>query len=254
MEKKSLKILSYNIHKGFKVANRAYVLNAIRDAIRTVHADLIFLQEVVGHHERHSPLMSQFEFLADQLWPHFAYGKNAVYTSGHHGNAILSKYPFSMWENIDISTNKMERRGLLHGVIQIPGQSKPLHAICSHLGLFEVERQTQVHKLCQRIDSHVPHAEPLIVGGDFNDWMGRASGPLEKDLDVREAFKSLHGKHAKTFPSWWPLLKLDRIYLRGVHLQGAWTMAGQPWNDLSDHLALLCEIELPTHHQAAPAS
>ncbi len=38
-------------------------------------------------------LDSQFAFLADEIWPHFAYGKNAIYSAGHHGNAILSKHP-----------------------------------------------------------------------------------------------------------------------------------------------------------------
>jgi len=36
----------------------------------------------------------QHEFLAHESWLHHAYGKNSVYDSGHHGNAILSRYPF----------------------------------------------------------------------------------------------------------------------------------------------------------------
>src|SRR5438132_888733 len=109
MDRKKLRVLSYNIHKGFSSGRGKFVLNRIREALRTVHPDLVFLQEVLGHHELHSqkvenwPDQPQFEYLADQLWPHFAYGKNAVYTYGHHGNAILSKYPFSFYENIDIS-------------------------------------------------------------------------------------------------------------------------------------------------------
>ena len=111
----SLQVLSYNIHKGFSSGNRNFVLHQIREAIRTVRADLVFLQEVLGEHREHQRKYSahwerdsQFEFLADEVWPHFAYGKNAIYTSGHHGNAILSRYPFTFFENIDISTNRME--------------------------------------------------------------------------------------------------------------------------------------------------
>ncbi|MGZ3709925.1 MAG: endonuclease/exonuclease/phosphatase family protein, partial [Bdellovibrionota bacterium] len=64
----------------------------MRDALRAERADLVFLQEVLGEHEIHSrtvqgwPAGPQFEFLADELWPHFAYGKNAAYSAGHHGN------------------------------------------------------------------------------------------------------------------------------------------------------------------------
>jgi endonuclease/exonuclease/phosphatase family metal-dependent hydrolase len=253
-----LRILSYNIHKGFTTRNRKFVLAEIRDAIREVHPDLIFLQEVLGEHQGHKhryqdwPEESQFEFLAHELWPHFAYGKNAVYSSGHHGNAILSKFPISFWENIDVSTSKMERRGILHAVIEVPGallgharakSSYPFHALCVHLGLLEADRARQVDRLCERIDSHVPHGEPLAICGDFNDWRKRASQPLQKKLEVTEAFFSLHGAHARTFPSWLPALRLDRVYFRGMQVQSAETLTGRPWSELSDHIALLVELE-----------
>jgi len=250
MEKHRIRVLSYNIHKGFSSGNRSFILRKIREAIRDVHADLVFLQEVQGHHQDHGkryqdwPTAPQFEFLADDLWPHFAYGKNAVYTSGHHGNAILSKYPFTFWENIDISTNRLERRGLLHGIIEIPHRKKPLHAICVHLGLLETERQTQIRHLCKRIDSLVPHDEPLVIGGDFNDWRVKVNLPLEQQVEVREAFREIHGDHARTFPSWLPALKLDRIYYRGLHAKKAHCLSGNPWNQLSDHVALYAELGL----------
>ena len=71
--------------------------------MRILQPDVIFLQEVLGHHEVHKkrvnswPEQSQFEYLAHELWPHFAYGKNAVYTDGHHGNAILESIPLSVF-------------------------------------------------------------------------------------------------------------------------------------------------------------
>lgn len=249
-EKPRLRVLTYNIHKGFSTGNRRFVLEQIREAIRSVHADLIFLQEVLGHHETHGrrvenwPTMSQFEFLADSLWPHFAYGKNAVYSAGHHGNAILSKYPFTFWENEDVSTNKLERRGLLHGVIEIPGHTKPVHAICVHLGLIEAERQTQITRLCKRIHSMVPDGEPVVIAGDFNDWMGRATRPLKNELQVSEVFEEAGGAHARTFPSWLPVLKLDRIYYRGGSVEKSMTLSGQPWSSLSDHVALYAELDM----------
>jgi endonuclease/exonuclease/phosphatase family metal-dependent hydrolase len=246
--KERIRVLSYNIHKGFTAGNRNFVLSAMREAIHSVHADLVFLQEVLGQHEGHGkkignwPTRPQFEYLADSIWPHYAYGKNAVYTSGHHGNAILSKFPFSFWENIDISTNKLECRGLLHGVIEIPHKKKPLHAICVHLGLLEAERQTQIKRIAERIESLVPHDEPLIIAGDFNDWRVRCTKPLENRVEVKETFMELYGSHARTFPSWLPALKLDRIYHRGLRASQAQTFTGKPWNQLSDHAALYAEL------------
>lgn len=250
-KKKHLRVLTYNIHKGFSMGNRRFVLGRIREAIRRVHADLVFLQEVLGEHEEHRrsvkdwPESSQFEFLADEIWPHYAYGKNAVYTAGHHGNAILSKYPIVLSENIDVSTNRFESRGLLHAKIELTDHERHVHAICVHLGLRETDRSVQIRRICERIESHIPHPEPVIVAGDFNDWRCRASGPLKKALETEEAFESLHGSCARTFPSWFPALRLDRVYIRGLEAKRAETLQGPPWSELSDHAALLVELALP---------
>jgi endonuclease/exonuclease/phosphatase family metal-dependent hydrolase len=175
----TLRILSYNIHKGLTVANRRFVLERMRTAIRSVDAEVVFLQEVQGEHRHHAtkfadwPMDGQCEYLADSIWSHHAYGKNALYDHGHHGNAILSKHPFSAWENLDVSNNRWERRGLLHGVIRHPALQHDLHLICCHLDLFERGRKKQVQKLIDRIASAVPAECPLLVAGDFNDWRAR---------------------------------------------------------------------------------
>ena len=68
----------------------------------------VFLQEVQGTHRGRSqaiakwPEASQYEFMADEIWPAYAYGRNAVYSDGHHGNAVLSKYPIVRFENHDV--------------------------------------------------------------------------------------------------------------------------------------------------------
>ncbi len=254
MEYPQLKVLSYNIHKGFTSGNGRFVLRHIREAIRHVHADIVFLQEVLGNHDGHRrrvpdwPEGSQFELLADSVWSHFAYGRNAVYTAGHHGNAILSKYPFTFWENLDISTNRVEKRGLLHGIIEIPRDQhpsgKPVHLICVHLGLLEAERRDQIRMICDRVDRCVPHDEPLIMAGDFNDWRNRATPIFCQELGLTEAFHHLTGGHARTFPSWLPALRLDRIYCRGLEVNSVKTFSGKPWSRLSDHAALYSELRM----------
>lgn len=246
-----LRVLSYNIHKGYSPSNLRYVLQRLRTSIREVHADLVLLQEVLGHHEsvrariEDWPSSAQFEYLADELWPHYAYGKNSVYTAGHHGNAILSKFPIEFSENHDISLNSYEKRGILHASIRIPGQPHPVHVLCVHLGLFENDRKSQLGTLCQKIASQVPSECPVIVGGDFNDWREKASETLRRQLGLQEAFFTHQGAHAKTFPSWLPLLRLDRLYSRGMGRISAELVRGKVWKDLSDHLPILGEFELP---------
>ena len=51
---KSIKILTYNIHKGFSTGNRQFVLQKIKESIKASEADVVFLQEVIGQHETHS--------------------------------------------------------------------------------------------------------------------------------------------------------------------------------------------------------
>lgn len=245
---RKLRVLSYNIHKGFSAGNRRFVLARIKEAIRSVHADVVFLQEVLGEHADHAekvagwPSESQFEYLADSVWHHYAYGKNAVYTSGHHGNAILSKYPIVGWENLDISMHRFERRGILHAQVDVPGHRLPVHCLCLHFGLSEKGRIGQIERLVHRVDQAVPQTEPLLIAGDFNDWSRRATVALEREVDAHEVYRRIHGSHPKTFPSRFPLLPLDRIYSRGFHVETAQVMVGKPWNTLSDHAALYAEL------------
>ena len=247
MEK--IKILTYNIHKGFSTTNRNYALKKVKASIQKVHADLVFLQEVIGHHDDHHshmsdwPTSSQFEYLADQTWKHFTYGKNAVYTEGHHGNAILSKNPIHFSENEDVSLSTIERRGLLHA--KIIHEDRTIHAFCVHLGLFEKDRSRQMKKLISRISAQVPPEDSLIIAGDFNDWRESASQLLISELKVKEAFLELNGKHANTFPSWLPFLALDRIYYRNLKCTSVKVLEGKIWYQQSDHLPLFAEFELP---------
>jgi len=235
----TLRILSYNIHKGFSSGNVKSVLSQLRSTIQEVQADLVFLQEVLGRPT------SQFKYLADQIWPHYAYGKNSVKTSSHHGNAILSKYSIKFWENIDVSSNRFEKRGILHCVIDFPHhKSKSIHLLCTHFALFESGRESQCDQLCERIYSHVPAGAPLIIAGDFNDWRERLSLIFKANLGLEEVFLSNHGHHAKTFPVWFPILKLDRVYCRGLKVSDSVCLSGGAWKTLSDHAALCVDFKI----------
>jgi len=245
----SLKVLSYNIHKGMGVGNRAFTLPRIREALKELQPDIVFLQEVLGQHDKHAarfkewPTLAQHDFLAEAGWPHAAYGKNAVYSYGHHGNAILSKFPIVEYENIDVSTNAFESRGILHVVVEIPGMAMPLHCMCVHLNMLRRGRDLQLKHLCRRVIGNVSDQEPLIVAGDFNDWQESASKVLFDDIGLHEAFLGLKGAHAPTYPSRYPVLRLDRVYARGVRTLGGEVLNGPPWSELSDHAPLLVYME-----------
>lgn len=242
------KVLTYNIHKGFDIGNRQFILHDIRDELHASDVDLVFLQEIHGESQRHEarilnwPAVSQYEFLADQLWPHYAYGKNAIYSSGHHGNAILSKHAFESWENINLSNMRRASRSLLHGVIRHPLDGTRVHILCVHLDLFGFERRRQLEIVKHHIRDIIPANQALILAGDFNDWNGRLRTGLETELKLTEAFKSRYGRYAKTYPSMFPVLSMDRIYYRGLKLLDCASYTGKPWKKLSDHSPLYAEF------------
>lgn len=243
----TVKVLTVNVHKGFTLFNRRFILSELRDAIRSTAPDIIFLQEVLGEHHRHAarlhgwPTTSHYEYLADSIWSDYAYGRNAVYPAGHHGNAVLSKYPITTYDNHDISVSRHEARGLLHCILESPGNGLRLHAVCVHLGLRETHRKRQLSRLCELVRTTVPEGEPVIVAGDFNDWRLRAGNHL-RDCGLTEVFAEAGGQPMRTFPARCPLLRLDRIYVGNVAEARPVPMARRPWNGLSDHLPLVAEV------------
>ncbi len=243
-------IATYNIHKGFTQLNRRMVIHELRDRLVGLDPDILFLQEVAGDNARHAarhldwPVKPQHEFIAGSVWQEIAYGKNAVYRHGHHGNAVLSRFPIVTHENQDISAHPFESRGLLHCEIRLAGERAALHCINVHLGLFERGRQWQLRALCERIAATVPRDAPLVIAGDFNDWRARAHAVLQRCAGLKEVFTHAHGRAARTFPARFPVLRLDRIYVRNAAAHRPVVLPPRPWTHLSDHAPLLAELTL----------
>ena len=259
-----LNIATYNIHKGVSWFRQQPRIHGIRHALDELNVDLLFLQEVQGQHTlraaRHAqwPIQGQHEFLAGDRHQS-AYGKNANYRHGHHGNALLSRFPILHSQNQDVSDHRFEERGILHCVVQM--QDQTVHCYVVHLGLFSSGRRRQTSQLISMIRDTTPDQTPLLIAGDFNDWQNHLSATLRKELGVQEVFDHLgdhivhhpavshkirhpHPKAALTFPVGAPFLALDRIYVRGMHINSAQVLQGAPWSGLSDHAPLLAALEL----------
>jgi endonuclease/exonuclease/phosphatase family metal-dependent hydrolase len=241
-----LKILSYNIHKGFDWKNHKYRLHEMKEIINASSAEIVFLQEVVGKNNNFKEkglIDSQFEFLADELWPHFSYAQNALYGHGHHGNLILSKYPIESFENINLSTNMWEQRGMLVCRIFIPEREEYVYAACLHLNLFHSGRVVQYQIIKDYVESsEIKKGAPFIIAGDFNDWNQKSCQVFEKKLGMKEVHKTLYGSLARTFPARVPILCLDRIYVKNLNVVKT-ELIHQEKVHLSDHLPIFSEVE-----------
>lgn len=245
--KKNLTVVTYNIHKGLSQFNKRLVLHGIKDGLKGLEADVAFLQEVQGKHDRNArrhatwPEISQHEFLAHD-GAHCVYGMNCVYQHGHHGNAVVSRHPIPVWENIDISHHPIESRGLLHCEVEVEGWKERVHCINVHLGLWARSRRFQLEWMVERIRAAVPKSGPLIVAGDFNDWQKKASEYLKAELGLHEVFEHLEGRPARSYPAQLPLFTLDRIYVRDLQIDSVERHVGSPWSRLSDHVALAARL------------
>jgi endonuclease/exonuclease/phosphatase family metal-dependent hydrolase len=260
------RIATYNIHKGVSSFGSRPRIHALKQAISLMDADIVFLQEVQGRHDRHAirhatlwPEQAQYLFLAGEAL-HSAYGMNAVYDHGHHGNALLSSFPIVSSRNQDVSDHAFEQRGILHCVINTP-QTR-VHCYVVHLGLFSGGRKRQTAALIEAVRSSADDNEPIIIAGDFNDWTDNLSDLLRHRLNVTEVFEQQSsrlgfgsilrqlGMHAprsrpaRTFPAAMPWLRLDRIYVRGFAVESAKVLYGALWAKLSDHAPIVATLEL----------
>jgi endonuclease/exonuclease/phosphatase family metal-dependent hydrolase len=266
-----IRVATYNIHKGVSAIRSQPRVHALKQAISKFEADVVFLQEVQGRHDRnaaqfgleslghrHWPVASQHEFFAGESH-HSAYGMNAVYDHGHHGNALLSAFPIANSRNHDVSDHKYEQRGILHCVLNT--ERGLVHCYVVHLGLFEAGRRRQTQALISAVRESAPNGEPVIIAGDFNDWRNTLGAELRNALGVVEAFDQVGGNSAldeimrtlrrkssvnpaRTFPSALPFFRLDRIYVRGFKVDAAEVMHGSLWAKLSDHAPIVANLTL----------
>jgi endonuclease/exonuclease/phosphatase family metal-dependent hydrolase len=269
-----IRVATYNIHKGVTSLRSQPRVIALKKAIAQFDADIVFLQEVQGRHDRiqarygandlahrrHWPESAQHEFFAGESH-HSAYGMNAVYDHGHHGNALLSAFPIANTRNTDISDHAYEQRGILHCVLDTPAGQ--VHCYVVHLGLFEGSRGRQAQALIDAVHESAPDGEPVIIAGDFNDWRNTLSDKLRRELNVTEVFDSLGPRDAlgdlvrslagrdetrlrpaRTFPAALPWFRLDRIYVRGFRVETAQVLHGTLWARLSDHAPIVANLEL----------
>jgi endonuclease/exonuclease/phosphatase (EEP) superfamily protein YafD len=78
---------------------------------------------------------------------------------------------------------------------------------------------------------------PLLVAGDFNDW-----GSTITRLMAEVGLQTNHDSPAPTYPSRLPLVQLDHVYARGLHIVGTQVPEGGIWGRMSDHLPLMVEL------------
>jgi endonuclease/exonuclease/phosphatase family metal-dependent hydrolase len=232
----TLKVVSYNLHKGRSFFLRNRIWEQLADLIINVDPDIVFLQEFY----RESQAEKMLERLADQLWPYHAYGQNAFAGDYHYGNAILSKFPMESVKNIDISTHRWEQRGALYAKIKAADTTN-VHLFCTHFDLSSWGRRLQAQKLNAFIEAQTLQEDLVLLGGDFNDWDQKLNDYFSQ-IGLEDSYLKINGFHAKTCPGFFPVLALDRIFFRGLILKNAAVINHANWLRMTDHLPVTADF------------
>jgi endonuclease/exonuclease/phosphatase family metal-dependent hydrolase len=223
-----LRIASYNLH-GCVGRDGARDAQRIAGVIAELDCDTVGLQEVFG-----------LDSLREQLNMTAIAGPHHMWHQRHVGNALLTRRKVLAVRNHDYGFPRHEPRTALDVDLDVDGET--VRVIVTHLGLKPAERRFQVRKLLELL-KHVPLYERVIVLGDINEWL-----PFGRPLRwLHELFG--HSPAERTFPSRWPLLALDRVWVRPRHALLAFgahrsALAVQA----SDHLpvkAIIATHELP---------
>ncbi len=223
-------VASYNIHQCLGVDNRKNPGRTTR-VIAELDAKLVGIQEV------HSTFIQspQLDTLTQSTGLSVISGPTIHRSDGHYGNVLLTAYSPVTVKHIDLSFPGREPRGAIDAELDIQGRS--VRVIVTHLGLSARERQFQVDRLA---DSLLPQKHDLLVlMGDFNEWF-----PFRRQLLL---LNRLFGKISTrpTYPSRYPILALDRIWVRPKEAMRSIKTHKTPLARISsDHLPLKARIAI----------
>ena len=230
MNGSSVRILTWNIH-GAVGRNPRFDAHRVVELIDRWDPHVVALQEVDSRREK-TAVGNPFEFLQKELGEHGIGAKSITTDDGDYGQMLVSRWPMSDTVVHDLSYQEREPRRAIASTIETP--QGPLRVVATHLGLSIHERRDQARKLR---DLACDTAYTTVVIGDFNDWfwVGSVGSALSCDLQARTSFR--------TYPSWCPLLRLDRIYCRpGDALLASYT--DRSARHISDHLPVIADVRV----------
>jgi endonuclease/exonuclease/phosphatase family metal-dependent hydrolase len=204
MSHRALKVASYNIHACVGTDAR-YDPPRIARVLDELDCHVLGLQEVDDRCPPHDGL-PQFRYFQHATGMTAIDGPAIHDHRGCYGNVLLTRLAVRRARRLDLSHRAREPRGAIDAVLR--GPTGPIRVIVTHLGLHPRERAEQIRTLIQALrgDDGFPRDLPTLLLGDMNEYL--PTGPRIRDLKARFAA----GFHRVSWPAFWPILPLDRIY------------------------------------------
>lgn len=224
----TVRLMTWNIH-GAVGRNPRFDLARVVDLISRHQPDIVALQEIDSR--RGLSGGDPFEILRKEFGSHGIDARTITTEDGDYGQALFSRWPIRASEIRDISYPEREPRRAIRCTIETP--KGLLCVIATHLGLSLGERKSQVQTLLELAGDR---SMTTVMLGDFNDWIW--AGSVRKVLSLALPGRTRH----RTFPSFCPLLHLDRIYCR-PHSAMRRNFIDRSARGISDHLPVIADVQ-----------
>ncbi len=235
-----MRIVSYNVHAAVGIDGMRSE-QRVAEVLAECAPDVVALQEL-DCARRRSKGVDQAACIAAWLEMESHFHPAYEFRTEKFGDAILSRHPMRLVRAGALPGRSCwppgERRGALW--VEIQAEGALWQVFNTHFGLGRSERQVQAKALAgpDWVGRTTPES-PTVICGDFNSPPG---GVVHGYLSARWR-EVVPVDPGKTFPSRYPLVRLDHFFARGrIELRGAHVHQSALSRVASDHLPLVAEF------------
>ena len=241
MQRKTLRVLTYNVHSCVGT-DRKLDPARIADVIASCEPDIVGLQELDVGRQR-TGAVDQADTIASFLKMKALFHPAVHKAEEKYGDAILTALPMRTCKTGGLPSIG-EPRGAAWTEILV--DDTPIHVFNTHLGLRRRERMAQVGALLGSGWLGHPDCRDgnRIPMGDFNA-VPASPGYRQLARAMSDVWGLAQKKPKATFPSRYPMLRLDHIFVAGGLTAVNAHVVSTPLSRMaSDHLPVVAEIEL----------
>lgn len=246
-----IRILTYNVHSCRGTDGRLSP-ERIAAVVAGARPDVVALQELDVGRARTGGL-DQAQAIARELGMRFHFHPALRVEEERYGDAVLSALPMRLVKAGPLPglprKRLLEPRGALWVAVDLGGGTE-LQVVNTHLGLLATERLAQAAALLG--EEWLGHPDcrgrSSVLLGDFN---AVSRSPAYRLLATRlrdaAAAAALGGrrKPRPTFPSRWPMLRIDHVFVAGdLETVATEVRRGPLERAASDHLPLVVDLAL----------